>query len=96
YRTRMQLRKEEMRERRALAETARAAQEDEAWLRAEALTMLDQGWTVEEMREVGFPEQFLASLLPPRRRADDPGSHAHPRGPGGAHRGLSRQLVEAP
>lgn len=45
----------------ALAELDRVRREaeDRAWLRAEVLAMFADGWTRDELREVGFTDDFL-------------------------------------
>jgi hypothetical protein len=62
--TRYRLTLERRRLQREMAEAAREAAQEEAWLRAEAEGMLAAGWNREELREIGFAEALLREIGP--------------------------------
>lgn len=68
-RTQCEITKERIRLLRQQIEELQAARADAAWIREQAGKMLADGWTVDELREVGFSDALLRSLsLPPRAR----------------------------
>lgn len=60
--TRVRLGRERQRLRHEMSQAARTARDEQAWLRHEAGAMLAQGWTLDELREIGFSEALLRPL----------------------------------
>jgi hypothetical protein len=86
-RTRVLLAREVARLRNGARNAEVADRAEAEWLRTEARTMLAQGWTEEEMREIGFPQPLLASL-----RSVAPPSAAPP--PADPDAGEAEELAE--